>query len=96
MKIVKSYGLFMSDSPNKIVEVLPKGQNIVWLCEQDKKIENFFFTKRVEVNLKDLPEYEIAMNKVSNKTKLALLNKAIEILNKFNNDEKVQFYSVTQ
>jgi hypothetical protein len=57
-------------------------------------MENFFFTKRVEVNLKDLPEYEIALNKVSDKTKKVLMDKTIKILNLFNNKENIQKYLV--
>ena len=94
MKIKKCYDLFILDEPNRVIEVMPKKQNIVWLCEQDKKIDNFFFTKRVEVNLKDLPEYEIALNKVSDKTKKVLMDKTIKILNLFNNKENIQKYLV--
>lgn len=94
MKIKKCYDLFILDEANRVIEVMPKKQNIVLLCEQDKTIENFFFTKRVEVNLNDLPEYEIALNKVSDKTKKVLMDKAIEILNLFNNKENVQQHLV--
>lgn len=94
MKIQKSFGLFRLDDPNKLIEVLPMRQNIVWLCEQDKSIDTFFYTKRVEINLTEMPEYDVALNKPTNQTKKALMDKVVEILNKFNNDEKIQKYLV--
>jgi tRNA A37 threonylcarbamoyladenosine biosynthesis protein TsaE len=94
MRIIKHYDLFRLENENKLIEVLPFQNNIVWLCEKDKKIETFYFTKRVELNLTDLPEYEIALVKCNNKTKQSLMDKVIEILNKFNNDKNVQKYLV--
>lgn len=92
MKVQKSFGLFRLDNPNKLIEVLPMRQNIVWLCEQDKSIDTFFYTKRIEINLTEMPEYDVALNNPTNQTKKALMDKVIEILNKFNNDEKIQKY----
>ena len=92
MKIQKSCGLFRLDNPNKLIEVLPMRQNIVWLCEQDKSIDTFYFTKRVEVNLIDLPEYVIALKSTTNKNKKDLMDKVIDILNKFNNEKEVQIF----
>lgn len=94
MKVQKSFGLFRLDNPNKLIEVLPMRQNIVWLCEQDKSIDTFFYTKRIEINLTEMPEYDVALNKPTNQTKKALMDKVVEILNKFNNDEKIQKYLV--
>ena len=94
MKIQKRFGLFRLDNPNKLIEVLPMRQNIVYLCEQNKKVDTFFYTKRVEVNLSQLPEYGIAINKTTNLNKKALMNKVIDILNKFENDKNVQLYLV--
>jgi hypothetical protein len=94
MKIQKSFGLFRLDNPNKLIEVLPIRQNIVYLCEQDKTIDTFFYTKRVEVDLSQLPEYNIAFNKTTTINKKALMNKVIDILNKFNNDKNIQKYLV--
>ena len=94
MKVQKSFGLFRLDNPNKLIEVLPMRQNIVWLCEQDKSIDTFFYTKRIEINLTEIPEYDVALNKPTNQTKKALMDKVVEILNKFNNDEKIQKYLV--
>ena len=94
MKVQKSFGLFRLDNPNKLIEVLPMRQNIVWLCEKNKSIDTFYYSKRVEINLSEIPEYEIALNKPTNQTKKALMDKVIEILNKFNNNEKIQKYLV--
>lgn len=92
MKIQKSSGSFRLDNPNKLISVLPIRLDIVWLCEQDKTIDTFYFTKRVEVNISDLWEYVIALNQTTNKNKNDLMVKVIDILNKFENKKEVQIF----
>jgi hypothetical protein len=94
MNIQKSSGLFRLDNPNKLISILPIRDNIVWLCEQDKTIETFYFTKRVEVNICDLWEYIIALRNTTYKNKKNLIVKVIDILNKFENKKEVQIYLV--
>ena len=92
MKIQKLSGLFRLDNPIKLIEVLPMRQDIVYLCEKDKNITTFFYTKRVEINLSYLPEYDIALNKTTNQNKKALIDKVINILNRFENSVEVQIF----
>ncbi len=94
MNIQKSSGLFRLDNPNKLISILPIRDNIIWLCEQDKTIETFYFTKRVEVTINDLPEYMIALRHTTYQNKKNLIVKVIEILNKFENQKEVQIYLV--
>jgi len=91
MKIIKTFGLFKLETKGKLIEVLPMRQNIVYLCEQDKKIDTFFYTKRIEINLADLPEYNIAIDKPTKINKKALMDKVIDLLDKYQNKKEVQY-----
>ena len=92
MKIQKSYESFRLDNPNKFISVYANSLNTIMLCEQDKTIDTFFYTKRVEVNLSDLWEYIIALKSTTDKNKKDLMVKVIDILSKFENEKEVQYF----